>query len=51
MEVAKALARLKADSVLEMEPGAIVIGADQVLSIGMSCRRSHKTGRRRAISF
>ena len=34
MEVAKALARLKADSVLEMEPGAIVIGADQVLSIG-----------------
>ncbi len=34
MEVAKALARLKADSVLEMEPGAIVIGADQVLAIG-----------------
>ena len=34
MEVAKALARLKADSVLQMEPGAIVIGADQVLSIG-----------------
>jgi septum formation protein len=34
MEVAKALARLKADSVLAMEPGAIVIGADQVLSIG-----------------
>ena len=34
MDVAKALARLKADSVLEMEPGAIVIGADQVLSIG-----------------
>ncbi len=33
-EVAKALARLKADSVLEMEPGAIVIGADQVLAIG-----------------
>jgi nucleoside triphosphate pyrophosphatase len=32
MEVAKALARLKADSVLE--PGAIVIGADQVLTIG-----------------
>ncbi len=34
MQVAKALARLKADNVLEMEPGAIVIGADQVLSIG-----------------
>ena len=34
MEVAKALARLKADSVLEMEPGAIVIGADQVLAVG-----------------
>jgi septum formation protein len=34
MEVAKALARLKADSVLEMERGSIVIGADQVLSIG-----------------
>lgn len=33
-EVAKALARLKADSVLEMEPGAIVIGADQVLAVG-----------------
>ncbi len=33
-EVAKALARLKADNVLEMEPGAIVIGADQVLSVG-----------------
>ncbi len=34
MEVAKTLARLKADSVLEMEPGAIVIGADQVLALG-----------------
>jgi septum formation protein len=34
MDAAMALARLKADSVLEMEPGAIVIGADQVLSIG-----------------
>jgi septum formation protein len=34
MEVAKALARLKADSVLAMEPKAIVIGADQVLSMG-----------------
>jgi septum formation protein len=33
-DVAKALARLKADNVLEMEPGAIVIGADQVLSVG-----------------
>jgi septum formation protein len=33
-EVAKTLARLKADSVLETEPGAIIIGADQVLSIG-----------------
>ncbi len=33
-EVAKALARLKADSILEIEPGAIVIGADQVLTIG-----------------
>jgi len=33
-EVALALARLKADSVLEMDPGAIVIGADQVLAIG-----------------
>ncbi len=32
-EVAKALARLKADNVLEMDPGAIVIGADQVLAI------------------
>ncbi len=29
-----ALARLKADFVLEAEPGAIVIGADQVLAIG-----------------
>ncbi len=34
MEVAKALAQLKADNVLQMEPGAIVIGADQVLSLG-----------------
>ncbi len=34
VEVAMALARLKADNVLEMEPGAIVIGADQVLAIG-----------------
>ncbi len=33
-EVAKTLARLKANNVLEMEPGAVVIGADQVLSIG-----------------
>jgi septum formation protein len=33
-EIAKTLARLKADSVWEMEPGAIVIGADQVLAIG-----------------
>jgi len=33
-EVALALARFKADSVLEMDPGAIVIGADQVLAIG-----------------
>lgn len=33
-EVAITLARLKADKVLEMEPGAIVIGADQVLAIG-----------------
>jgi len=33
-DVALALARLKADNVLEAEPGAIVIGADQVLSIG-----------------
>ncbi|MBI4724354.1 MAG: septum formation protein Maf [Rhodomicrobium sp.] len=33
-EVAKTLARLKADNVLEMEPGAIVIGADQVLAAG-----------------
>ncbi len=32
-EVAMTLARLKADNVLEMEPGAIVIGADQVLAI------------------
>jgi len=34
LEVALALARLKADSVLQMEPGAIVIGADQVLAVG-----------------
>ncbi len=34
VEVAMALARLKADNVLEMEPGAIVIGADQVLAVG-----------------
>ena len=34
MEVAKTLARLKADGVLETEPGALVIGADQVLTIG-----------------
>jgi septum formation protein len=33
-EVAKTLARLKAGSVLETEPSAIIIGADQVLSIG-----------------
>ncbi len=33
-EVAVALARLKADSILEMDPGAIVIGADQVLALG-----------------
>ncbi len=33
-EVAIALARLKADNVLESEPGTIVIGADQVLAIG-----------------
>jgi septum formation protein len=33
-EIAATLARLKADNVLEKEPGAIVIGADQVLSIG-----------------
>jgi septum formation protein len=33
-EVAVSLARLKAASVLEREPGAIVIGADQVLAIG-----------------
>ncbi len=33
-EVAMGLARLKADNVQEMEPGAIVIGADQVLTIG-----------------
>jgi septum formation protein len=32
-EVALALARLKADNVLEAEPGAIVIGADQVLAV------------------
>jgi len=34
MEVAMALARLKAENVLKMEPEAIVIGADQVLAIG-----------------
>ena len=33
MDAAMTLARLKADNVLEMEPGAIVIGADQVLAI------------------
>jgi septum formation protein len=33
-EIAMALARLKADSVQGEEPGAIVIGADQVLAIG-----------------
>jgi septum formation protein len=33
-EVALSLARLKGDSVLEIEPGAIVIGADQVLFVG-----------------
>jgi septum formation protein len=33
-EVALHLARLKSDLVLQMEPDAIVIGADQVLSIG-----------------
>jgi septum formation protein len=31
--IAETLARLKADNVLEMEPGAIVIGADQVLTV------------------
>lgn len=34
IEIAKTLARLKANNVQEMEPGAVVIGADQVLSIG-----------------
>jgi septum formation protein len=34
VEVAVGLARLKADKVLEAEPGAIVIGADQVLAVG-----------------
>jgi len=34
MEVAMALARLKAENVIKMEPEAIVIGADQVLAIG-----------------
>ncbi|MGA7328813.1 MAG: nucleoside triphosphate pyrophosphatase [Rhodomicrobium sp.] len=33
-EVAQALAKLKAEDVLAMEPGAIIIGADQVLAIG-----------------
>ena len=33
MEAAMTLARLKADNVLDAEPGAIVIGADQVLAI------------------
>lgn len=33
-EVALHLARLKADAVLEREPGAIVIGGDQILAIG-----------------
>ncbi len=33
-EVALYLARLKANAVLEKEPGAIVIGGDQVLAIG-----------------
>ncbi|HZV21611.1 MAG TPA: Maf family protein [Hyphomicrobiales bacterium] len=33
-EVARTLARLKADDVLKAEPNAIVIGADQVLAIG-----------------
>src|SRR5271166_1273438 len=33
-EVAKTLARLKANNVLELEPEAVVIGADQVLSVG-----------------
>jgi septum formation protein len=33
-EVAVALARLKANNVLKIEPGAVVIGADQVLAIG-----------------
>ncbi len=32
-ELAASLARLKADKVLEAEPGAVVIGADQVLSL------------------
>jgi septum formation protein len=47
-EVAKTLARLKADNVLEMEPGAIVIGADQVLAIGdeiLQKPRSHDEAR------
>jgi septum formation protein len=34
VEVALTLAKLKANNVLEDEPGAIVIGADQVLAIG-----------------
>lgn len=34
LEVAITLARLKADKVLEMVPDAVIIGADQVLSIG-----------------
>ena len=33
-DVARYLARLKADDVLAREPGAIVIGGDQVLAIG-----------------
>jgi septum formation protein len=34
IEVAKTLARLKAENVQAREPGAVIIGADQVLAIG-----------------
>jgi septum formation protein len=42
-EVAMALARLKADSVHNVEPGAIVIGADQVLALDDAILQKPKT--------
>jgi septum formation protein len=42
-DVAMALARLKADSVHNIEPGAIVIGADQVLALDDAILQKPKT--------